>query len=99
MCDTIHLPPGPLRAVNHCRRLATRARALRAPAAGCRRQHREDLPPLLVQSRQRGSRYQIRAHQIRPLKEARPSVCPPALPDGTDARGIIATAHYTQGPR
>ena len=31
MCDTIHLPPGPLRAVNRCHRPGTRARTLRAP--------------------------------------------------------------------
>jgi hypothetical protein len=31
MCDTIHLPPGPLRAVNRCHRLGARARTLRAP--------------------------------------------------------------------
>jgi hypothetical protein len=50
--------PGPLRAVNRCHRLGTRARTLRAPGPATGDGTGRTFP-LLVQSRRCGSRYQI----------------------------------------
>jgi hypothetical protein len=70
MCDTIHLPPGPLRAVNRCHRLG---------AGPARCAARAQLPAmaqggssaLLVQSRQCGSRYQLGPLRRRALGRSR----------------------------